>query len=231
MGPNAVPWQYLTHVCFAFGSIGSDYRVNISEQGMSVMTDVFAAASAAGVKPILSIGGWGLGSAGYSAMVSSNATRHIFIQSLQDYVEEYGVTGVDLDWEWPGRESDPVVPYNNVTDIPNFLLLLQDLRNAFGNNITLSAAVASTSPLTSDMSPFAKYMDWVGLMMYDFAAGNLNETTADAPLWSAGDDEGYPDSIEAGVDIWVQSGMPKSKMVLGIPSYGRSFTLKNVSSG
>jgi len=227
MPPDAVPWQYLTHVCFAFGAVGSDYKVNITTDGEAIMRATFAAARAAGVKPILSIGGWGWGSAGYSEMVASNSTRHIFVQSVQEYVNEYGVTGVDLDWEWPGRASEPYVPYDEVNDIPNFLLLMQDLRNAFGNNLTLTAAVSSSVPLTKDMTPFAQLMDWVNLMMYDWAAGNTTETGPDAPLFG-GDEPG--DSIESSVDIWVAAGMPKSKMVLGIPSYGRSFTLDNVHS-
>jgi chitinase len=225
MAPSAVPWQYLTHVCLAFGSVGDDYKLNISSQGMSVMTELFAAAEAAGVKPVLSIGGWGYGSAGYSAMVSSNSSRQIFVQSVKDWVDEYGVTGVDLDWEWPGRASDDIVPYNETTDIPNFLLLLGELRAAFGSNLTLSAAVSSSVPLTSDMSGFAQYMDWVGIMMYDWAAGNLTETQPDAPLFGG---DSQSDSIAGCVEIWEAANVPRSKMVLGIPSYGRSFTLKDV---
>ena len=222
MGPSAVPWNLLTHVCFAFASIGSDYSVNIT-YGQSLMSTVFSTAIANGVKPILSIGGWGYGSSMYSEMVSSNQSRALFIESLKVVVNEYNITGVDLDWEYPGRPSDESVPYNETTDVPNFLILLDELRTAFGNNLTLSAAVAATTPFSDDVTGFAELFDWVGLMMYDFAAGTLNYTTSNAPL--RGDV-----SAESGVAAWYEAGLPKSKMVFGIPSYGRSFNLTNVST-
>jgi len=226
MAPSAVPWQYLTHVCLAFGSVGDDYKLNISSEGMQVMQELFPLARAAAVKPILSIGGWGYGSAGYSAMVSSNYSRYTFVQSVKNWVAEYGVTGVDLDWEWPGRFSEEGVPYNPDTDIPNFLTLLSDLRNAFGKNITLSMAVSSSVPLVSDMSDFASYMDWFNMMFYDFAAGPMNYTGPDAPLYGG---DSLADSIDGCVKIWEEANVPASKMVLGVPSYGRSFTLDDVS--
>jgi chitinase len=220
MGPSAVPWNLLTHVCFAFASIGSDYSVNITS-GTSLMSTVFSTAIANGVKPILSIGGWGYGSSMYSAMVSSNDTRALFIQSLRGVVNDYNITGVDLDWEYPGRESDESVPYNETTDVPNVLVLLDELRTEFGQNLTLSAAVAATVPFADDVSGFAELFDWIGLMVYDFATGPLNDTTSNAPL--TGDVSG-----ESGVAAWFNAGLPKSKMVFGIPSYGRSFTLTDV---
>lgn len=185
------------------------------------MTTVFQNAISNGVQPILSIGGWGYGSSMYSEMVSSNETRAIFIESLKAVVNDYNITGIDLDWEYPGRPSDASVPYNETTDVPNFLILLDELRTEFGTNLTLSAAVAATTPFADDVSRFAELFDWVGLMMYDFATGPLNDTTSNAPL--KGDV-----SAQSGVAAWFDAGLPKSKMVFGIPSYGRSFTLIDV---
>ena len=220
MSPSAVPWNLLTHVCFAFATIGSDYSVNIT-YGTSLMSTVFSTAISNGVQPVLSIGGWGYGSSMFSEMVSSNETRATFIQSLKQVVNEYNITGVDLDWEYPGRPSDESVPYDETTDVPNFLILLDELRAEFGQNLTLSAAVAATTPFSDDVSGFAEVFDWVGLMVYDFASGPLNDTTSNAPL--QGEVSG-----ESGVAAWLEAGLPKSKMVFGIPSYGRSFTLTDV---
>ena len=221
MGPSAVPWNLLTHVAFAFGSIGSDYKVNLTTKAETLMATVFSTAIATGVKPILSIGGWGYGSSMYSEMVSNNETRAVFIESLRVVVDAYNISGVDLDREYPGRASDDGVPYNNVTDVPNFVLLMKELKNTFGDKLTLSAAVVATTPFSNDVSGMVPYFDWLGLMIYDFATGPMNDTTSDAPLY--GDVSGV-----TGVQAWADAGLPKSKMVFGIPAYGRSFTLKDV---
>jgi chitinase len=150
-------------------------------------------------------------------MVASNETRAAFINSLHPLVEQYGITGLDIDWEYPGRFSDTDVPFDATSDVPNYLLLLEELRSAFNDTITLSAAVAAATPFASDVSGFAAYFDWVGLMVYDYATGDaLTETTADAPL------------TESPVMTWYNASLPKEKMVFGLPSYGRSFTLKDV---
>lgn len=222
MPPDTVPWELLTHVCFAFGTIGSDYTLNITQDALVIMESTFSAAVAHGVKPILSVGGWGYGSSMYSEMVASNETRATFIESLHDFVDQYNISGIDIDWEYPGRASDDGVPYNETTDVPNYLIFLEELREEFGTNLTLSAAVAALNPFDDDVSGFAEYFDFVCMMFYDFAAGSgFNDTASDAPLY------GSP-SIVQGVEAWNAAGMPSSKMVFGLPSYGRSFTLVDV---
>jgi len=220
MEPSAVPWDLLTHVCFAFGSISTDYSINITA-GQSLMSTVFSTAIANGVKPVLSVGGWGYGSSMYSEMVSTNASRAAFISSLHDLVGQYGITGIDIDWEYPGRPSDESVPYDEVNDIPNYLLLLQELKAEFGDTITLSAAVAAVTPFAEDVSEMADLFDWVGLMFYDFATGPQTTTVSDSPLKGSV-------SAESGTEEWYEAGVPYEKMVFGIPSYGRSFTLTDV---
>ena len=224
MAPDVVPWDLLTHVCFAFGTIGSDYTLNITADALTLMEATFSAATAHGVKPILSIGGWGYGSSMYSDMVASNDTRATFIDSLHTFVDQYNISGLDIDWEYPGRESDASVPYNETTDIPNYEIFLQELRDEFGTNVTLSAAVSALTPFSDDVSVFAELFDFVCMMFYDFASGpDFNNTVSDAPL------RGSP-SCEQGVAVWNEAGFPSSKMVFGIPSYGRSFTLVDVLS-
>jgi chitinase len=180
------------------------------------MDTLFSTAIQNGVEPVLSVGGWGFGSSRFSEMVASNETRAAFINSLHPLVEQYAISGLDIDWEYPGRFSADNVPFDETSDVPNYLLLLEELRLSFGNTITLSAAVAAATPFASDVSGFAAYFDWVGLMVYDYATGDLTETTADAPL------------TESPVMTWFNASLPKEKMVFGLPSYGRSFTLKDV---
>jgi GH18 family chitinase len=220
MEPEAVPWGLLTHVCFAFGTIGTDYAINITGSE-TIMGELFTLAKARNVERVLSVGGWGYGSSEYSAMVSSAESRKEFIQSLKKLIQLYPITGLDIAWEYPARASAPSVPFAT-TDVPNFLLLLQELRQTFGKKITLSAAVAGLTPFDKDVSPFAVDLDWVGLMEWDFAVGGtVGKTTSNSPLYGSV-------SSESGTAAWYTAGIPTDKMILGVPTYGRSFTLTDV---
>ena len=221
LAPSAVPWSHLTHISFAFGSIGSDYTVNITTEE-SLMSNVFSTALNHGVKPLLAVGGWGPGSEMYSAMVSNKTTRAKFIRSLHPLVTKYAMAGLDICWEYPGRASDGIVPFNATGDFPNLVLFLQELRAAFDSaTFSVSAAVAGVTPFAKDVSEIASHLDWASVMEYDFATGILDQTTADAPLKGSL-------SGQSGIEAWVTAGMPTTKMIYAIPSYGRSFTLTDV---
>ena len=220
MEPSAIPWNLLTHVYFFFGTIDSDYSINITNYQLALMSTLFSAAVSNGVKPGLSVGGWGYGSSRYSSMVSSSNYRASFIASLKNLVNEYGITAIDIDWEYPGQESTDSVPYDPKNDMPNYILLLQELRNEFANNLTISAALGIV-PYADDVSEWAAYFDWVGLMFYDFGWDILSETASNSPLNGS-------DSAVVSVEAWSSAGLPKEKMVFGVPSYGRNFTLVDV---
>ena len=220
MEPNAIPWNLLTHIYFGFGTIDSDYSINITNDQTALMSSLASTAISNGVKPGLSVGGWGYGSSRYSSMVSSSEYRASFIASTKTYVNQYGITGIDIDWEYPGQESATGVPYNETTDMPNFLLLLQELRNEFGNNLTISAALG-VGPYGEDVSEMAGYLDWGGLMYYDFGQDIPSETASNSPLNGS-------DSAVVSVEYWSAAGLPKEKMIFGVPSYGRNYSLVDV---
>ena len=220
MQPSAIPWELLTHIFLGFGTIDSNYSINISSDQLVLMSTLFSTAISNEVKPGISVGGWGYGSSRYSSMVASCEYRSSFIKSLKTLVNQYGITGVDIDWEYPGRESDGTVPYDAKNDIPNYILLLQELRNEFGNNLTISAALG-VAPFAEDVSEIAGYFDWVGLMFYDFGQETGSETASNSPLNGS-------DSAVVSVELWSSAGLPKEKMIFGLPSYGRNFTMVDV---
>jgi chitinase len=48
-----------------------------------------------------------------------------------------------------------------------------------------------------------------------------------ASLYKASDDKNPEWNVDACVNYWLEQGAPKSKLVVGIPTYGRSFRLAN----
>ena len=57
------------------------------------------------LKVTLAIGGWNEGSAKYSKMAKDPQKRSRFIQSVLKMLRDYNFDGLDLDWEYPGRQS------------------------------------------------------------------------------------------------------------------------------
>ncbi|KAJ8588526.1 glycoside hydrolase [Rhizopogon salebrosus TDB-379] len=154
------------------------------------------------------------------------------LSRLSDFACKYGVDGVQFDWEYPNNQG---VGCNTISlnDTSNFLAFLQELRlDPVGAKLTISAAVAlapfmdATGSPSTDISGFAKVLDYIAVMNYDvwgswFSTVGpnafLNDTCA-APANQQG-------SAVSAVDAWTEAGMPINKIVLGVASYGHSFSV------
>lgn len=68
-------------------------------------------------------------------------------------------------------------------------------------------------------------------MAYDFHGKWERETGHNAPLYSPSSDSQWQKqlNIEHAASLWVKLGAPKEKLVIGMPTYGRSFTLADPS--
>lgn len=73
-----------------------------------------------------------------------------------------------------------------------------------------------------------RYVDYVNVMTYDyhFYVWYLPMTGFNAPLYKHSDDIGYFATLNTNwtVSYWESKGMPKEKIVVGLPTYGHSFT-------
>ncbi|KIW55440.1 hypothetical protein, variant [Exophiala xenobiotica] len=227
-----IPWQYLTHLCFAFANTGGadvDFTISFNETLLRYLSEQ---ANTYGVKLILSIGGYGTGGQYFSDIVQTNETIDAFVGSVQDAVADFDLAGVDLDWEFVGS----LAKGNNrpATDAAGYLNMLKALRTAMPS-AELSAAVpmflfletktANSSSLTEvDMHPYVEYFDRVYLMAYDLWNG---PNTAGSNGALGPDEETDPDNINEdqqfgseGVQTWSNAGFPLSKLVYGVPFYG-----------
>ena len=136
----------VTHIDYAFGRIDSTFSgLSIENpprfKEIADLKNEYNKTAQRKVFMQLSIGGWGSGR--FSEMVTDTACRHAFVAACKKVVEDYGIDGIDLDWEYPssgvaGISSAP-------TDIDNFTLLVKELRNALGDDKLLTIATISTA--------------------------------------------------------------------------------------
>ncbi|CAD6225809.1 GSCOCT00005737001.2-RA-CDS [Cotesia congregata] len=179
------------------------------------------------LKTLVAIGGWNEGSRKYSIMASNPESRERFADNAVTFVKQWGFDGFDLDWEYPNQRG------GKSQDVQNFVELLKVMRPKFDQEgLILSAAVAaaeSSAAKSYEIVEISKYLDFINLMAYDFHGFWDHKTGHNAPLFAApGDSEDLQKfTSEAAVNYWLSKGAPREKLILGVPTYGHSFTLKN----
>nr|ACR23314.1 chitinase 4 precursor [Penaeus vannamei] len=182
------------------------------------------------LKTILAVGGWNEGSEDYSNMVMDPEERKAFIESSVELVRRHNFDGLDVDWEYPAARGG--VP----EDKENFVILLKEFRarfDAFSPPLLLSGALSPGKPTIDDgydVPGISEYLDMVHVMGYDYHGTWENFTHHNAPMCGHHLDEGYLQdfNVEFTVEYYLSLGLPKEKMVLGIPLYGRCFTLDDI---
>lgn len=151
----------------------------------------------------------------------------LFIKGhFEDGIVEPGLfDGFDVDWESPKE-----------VDAENFRALLAEFRqqmNEVKPGLKLSIAVGHSPRMLAgtDFSQVAPLVDQVGIMNYDYT-GPWNETTGFlAPLFPPSSSQRRA-SIASSIESYEAAGVPREKLLMGIPFYGYSWTgVPNENSG
>ncbi|KAM7285600.1 chitotriosidase-1-like [Ixodes scapularis] len=152
-----------------------------------------------------------------------------FIESAVGVLRDARLDGLDLDWEFP-----------SVFDRRQFATFLEEVFKAFRESpygpFLLSVAVPaqSTLAIAYDIPTMARNVDFVNLMTYDLHIFKWYTplTGHNSPLFSRSDELGYFATLnmQSSTELWTSMGMPKSKIMVGIPTYGLSWALLNAQS-
>ncbi|KAI8881554.1 glycoside hydrolase family 18 protein, partial [Backusella circina FSU 941] len=220
-----IPWHQITHINYGFATVNDDIYPKIEDEAQ--LAKFVGVAHQHKVKALLSIGGW-LGSISMSKMASTPGNRTEFVKKAVDIVLKFGLDGLDIDWEYPGKGALEcnIVDYANDTD--NFLLLLQQLREELDkafNTIRLLTIAVGTVPFfkknapLSDVSQFANVLDWIFIMMYDTYVGK-SVIGPNAPLQTSTLAGASSQSFAQSWVSWTAAHMPPHKIVMGLPFYG-----------
>ena len=159
----------VTHIDYAFGRVDSTFsRVSIENpprfKEIADLKNEYNKTHSRQVRMQLSIGGWGSGR--FSEMVADTAFRHAFVSDCKRIVEEYGIDGIDLDWEYPSSGVAGIS--SSEDDIDNFTFWVKELREALGEDKLLTIATISTARFI-DFKAVDPYIDFYNIMSYDMA--------------------------------------------------------------
>ena len=225
---TSIPADKLTHVNYAFAVI---------RDGECAMKDNLAAGrhfpllqtlkrQHPHLRTLISIGGW-TDSGPFSDVALTPESREKFSRSCADFIKEHGFDGVDIDWEYPGGGGHDKTK-GRPEDKQNFTLLLQDLRRALDEQgqkddkhyLLTIAAPAGGQHKRIELDRIHPLLDFINLMTYDFAGHWSDRTAFNAPLHPWDD---HKLSADTAVQAYLDAGVPKEKLVLGVPFYGRAF--------
>lgn len=156
-------------------------------------------------------------------MAETEESRKKFAEDVSRLMINYGFDGFDVDWEYPTQRGG--IP----ADKENFVALLRALKERLKpRNRILSIAVSASVAVSKqayDIEAICREIDFVSLMGYDMQT--TNATSIHSPLKLESTDSDDRETLDQIVYYYKSQGCPTQKIILGVPAYGRSFTLQN----
>lgn len=179
------------------------------------------------LKILISLGGWSW-SENFSDAVLTESSRRKFARSNAAIVEQNDLDGVDIDWEYPGmRGQDNVF---RAEDKENFTLMFKALREELdvlgaktGKTYLLTTAIPCFTRFIqiTEMGKAQQYLDYINLMAYDFYVAG--DTAGHHSNLYPSENYNKEQSGDRAYKEYTAAGVPASKLVLGLPFYGRSW--------
>jgi chitinase len=209
-----------------------------------------------GLKVEISIGGW-TKSTYFSTVSKTAALRQAFVSSCIDSFIKGDLAGggwpagaggpgaaaglfdgIDLDWEYPTAVAGgnvnvgPEDRHNATLLAAEFRRQLDALGQANHTHYLLTAALPAAKSSTTyyELGAYVRSLDWANVMTYDY---NVPGGTVSAPDTLFTGDPRDPHASDptwntVGTVAWyLANGVPRSKVVVGVPFYGNQYIRSN----
>jgi GH18 family chitinase len=228
MDMAGIPDAY-TDVHYSFAGITKDFHVDVSQY-----PDVWEAFKKIRQFKVVSFGGWSFSTDTDTFPIFrlgvTDAERQTFASNIVNFVNQNGLDGVDFDWEYPAAPDIPGIPAGDKDDGLRYLQFLKLVRAALPAQKTVSiAAPASFWYLKGfPIKEISDVVDYIVYMTYDLHG-----------QWDYGNvfvNQGCPNGnclrnhvnmteTNYALAMITKAGVPRSKVLVGMGSYGRSFKM------
>ncbi|PCD21386.1 hypothetical protein AU210_016351 [Fusarium oxysporum f. sp. radicis-cucumerinum] len=221
--PGMLNYSCINYVYYAYARISADGGVFLSDEWADACAPVDGAQGGLGslmhlklkypyLRVVLSVGG-GNSSQIFPMVASSTLLRDNFARSAKGLVEASGLDGIDIAWEYPCSAQQGY----------DFLALLAAVRiHLPEEHYVLTAALPAAGDVLQflDLMEIAEYVDLVNLTAYDFFGSWTAKAGHHAQLYAMDREE---TSASSAVSYLMSKGFPPIKILLGIPTFGRTF--------
>ncbi|KAF9355649.1 hypothetical protein BGX34_010332 [Mortierella sp. NVP85] len=232
-----LPVENLTHVLYAFANLDPEGRVVLGDawadtdkhyeddSWSETGTNLYGNFKRLGLlkkanrhlKVSLSIGGW-TWSTNFAGVAACPEKRATFVKTSIELLNNLGLDGLDIDWEYPKTAEDAV----------NYVSLLRELREgldqyAADKGDPIPYLLTGAMPCGEDhysllrLDEMNRYMDRFYLMAYDLAGSWSSTAGHQSNLY------GGEANIHKAIEHYRSQGIPSHKIVMGLPIYGRAF--------
>jgi chitinase len=214
--PNKIEFENIDYLIHAFAWPESDGSIEMYDGMLNPQLN--QAVHNANKKILISFGGYGQ-SDGFGPMSADSSTRAAFINNVVNFLVNNNYDGIDLDWENPSTQQQKT----------NFTTLIKELREKFNEMntpllITMAVPAGDWNGKWIEYEKVVSYIDWFAIMAYDFYGSWSSVSGPNAPLYQSTYDI---DNAGAGYNavqyMTVMRKVPKNKILLGMPFYGKEF--------
>ncbi|XP_021191173.3 chitinase-3-like protein 2 [Helicoverpa armigera] len=224
-----------THINIAFARVVNN-EISLEKYQYNTLLDIVKLKhDNPGLKILLSVGG-AKNDNGFPDMVSNHQSRKTFIKSIKYLLRNYSLDGIDLDWEFPALHSSQV----GGRERQHFSQLLREIRMEYireKKNYVLTVAAAAQQTIVDvsyDVDQLNQYVDFVNIMTYDFHYFTKFTpfTGFNSPLYRRSTEQLYLATLNINytVQMYRDKGLDRTKIVVGIPTYGHTFSLVNANN-
>lgn len=222
----------LTNINLSFARIEDGVIFNSKIDGKRIEDFQFAELKKAkqvnpNLKVSIAVGGWA--GDGFSDAALTTESREKFANSVVDYIQQYDLDGIDIDWEYPVQGAWGAIKARP-EDKENFTLFMAALREKLdqlgvANNkhylLTYAASVQPWAISNLEFDKVVPLVDAVYLMTYDYHGAWETQTGHLSPLYlNPKDTIGIGGTADA-VKRYLAAGLPAEKLMFGTGFYGR----------
>ena len=198
-----VKFRMCNVINYAFATVNSSGTPVVASPAH--LATVAAKAKANGAKIFISVNGT---TTNWRNMAANATGRNDFIKAIMTMVRQYGLHGVDIDWEFPSTSDGTDVTYT---------ALMKELSDSCHRDrkyyltAALTAGKYAGSIRDAIKNEIFTYCDFLNIMAYDdFSTSVSFKHHSDLAL------------ANTCLNYWLTTrGMPPAKCVLGLPGYGR----------
>ena len=206
---DQIEFNKLTHVNISFANpINNQGTLSVGGEDIDPIVSM---AHDGGAEVFIALAGGALTSTWSSAWtyLQKPQNRSAFIHKIVNYCDQHDLDGVDVDLEWGGVGAN----------YSGFVIELSDSLHA--NGYQISAALPGTYRFPDITNNALAAFDFINMMAYNLTG----PWDPDNP----GPHSPYSFAVSS-KNYWVEQGVPKSKLTLGVPFYGYTFNGSDVSS-